>query len=185
MHNEVISELETDMSETHEAIRKELSRIRTGRANPNLLDGIRVDYYGSSTPLAQVASISAPEPRLLQIKPWDKTALGPIERAIHEANLGISPQNNGEIIRLAFPALTEDRRKDFVKEAWVVIENGKISLRNKRRDANAMLKSIEKEGELSEDGLRDCLERVQKLTDGHTGKLDELGRSKEAEILEI
>ena len=127
-----------------------------------------MDYYGSATPLNQMASVTVPEARILQIKPWDKTAINDIERALHEANLGVSPQNDGEVIRLIFPPTTEERRREFVKEAWGQIENGKVSIRNKRRDGNDMLKELEKEGEISEDELKRGLARVQELTDSNT-----------------
>lgn len=185
MINEVLEEVQTTMEETIDAIRRDLSRLRTGRANANMLEPVRVDYYGSATPLTQMASVTVPEARMLQIKPWDKTAISDIERALHEANLGVSPQNDGEVIRLIFPPTTEERRREFVKEAWTHIENGKVSIRNKRRDGNDMLKELEKEGEISEDNLKRGLARVQELTDANTKALDDLGKSKEEEILTV
>ncbi len=185
MINDVLDEVQMTMEETIEAIRRDLSRLRTGRANANLLDPIRVDYYGSLTPLNQMASVTVPEARMLQVKPWDKSAINDVERAIHVANLGVSPQNDGEVIRLIFPPTTEERRREFVKEAWTHIENGKISIRNKRRDGNDMLKELEKEGEISEDQLKRGLAKVQELTDTNTAALDTLGKSKEEEILTV
>ena len=185
MINEVLEEVQTTMEETIEAIRRDLSRLRTGRANANMLEPVRVDYYGSATPLSQMASVTVPEARILQIKPWDKSAINDIERALHEANIGVSPQNDGEVIRLIFPPTTEERRREFVKEAWTHIENGKVSIRNKRRDGNDMLKELEKEGEISEDQLKRGLNRVQELTDANTKALDDLGKSKEEEILTV
>ncbi len=185
MINDVLDEVQMTMEETIEAIRRDLSRLRTGRANANLLDPIRVDYYGSLTPLNQMASVTVPEARVLQVKPWDKSAINDIERAIHVANLGVSPQNDGEVVRLIFPPTTEERRREFVKEAWTHIENGKISIRNKRRDGNDMLKELEKEGEISEDQLKRGLAKVQELTDTNTTALDTLGKSKEEEILTV
>ena len=140
----------------------------------------RPTHRGSTRP-----RVTVPAARILQIKPWDKTAIKDIERALHEANLGVSPQNDGEVIRLIFPPTTEERRREFVKEAWGQIENGKVSIRNKRRDGNDMLKELEKEGEISEDELKRGLARVQELTDSNTKALDELGKSKEEEILTV
>jgi ribosome recycling factor len=185
MINEVLEEVQSTMEATIEAIRRDLSRLRTGRANANMLEPVRVDYYGSMTPLSQMASVTVPEARMLQVKPWDKSVISDIERALHEANLGVSPQNDGEVIRLIFPPTTEERRREFVKEAWTHIENGKISIRNKRRDGNDMLKELEKEGEIGEDELKGGLSRVQELTDSNTKALDDLGKSKEEEILTV
>jgi ribosome recycling factor len=185
MINEVLEEVQTTMEETLEAIRRDLARLRTGRANPSMLEPIRVDYYGSSTPLSQMASVTVPEARMLQIKPWDRSSINEIERAIHTANLGVSPQNDGEVIRLIFPPTTEERRREFVKESWTQVENGKVSVRNKRRDGNDMLKELEKEGEISEDELKRGLAKVQELTDSNTNALDALGKSKEVEILTV
>ena len=185
MINEVLEEVRSTMEATIEAIRRDLSRLRTGRANANMLEPVRVNYYGSMTALSQMASITVPEARVLQVKPWDKSVISDIERALHEANLGVSPQNDGEVIRLIFPPTTEERRREFVKEAWTHIENGKISIRNKRRDGNDMLKELEKEGEIGEDELKGGLSRVQELTDSNTKALDDLGNSKEEEILTV
>jgi ribosome recycling factor len=132
-----------------------------------------------------MASVIVPEAWMLQVKFWDKLVISDIERALHEANLGVSPQNDGEVIRLIFPPTTEERRREFVKEAWTHIENGKISIRNKRRDGNDMLKELEKEGEIGEDELKGGLSRVQELTDSNTKALDDLGKSKEEEILTV
>jgi ribosome recycling factor len=185
MINEVIEDVQSGMDSTFEAIRRELSRLRTGRANASLLEPIRVDYYGSKTPLGQMASVTVPEARVLQVKPWDKSVIGDIERALHEANLGVSPQSDGEVIRLIFPPTTEERRKEFVKESWIHIENGKVSIRNKRRDGNDMLKELEKDGDISEDQLKAGLAKVQDLTNTKTSALDELGKQKEQEILTV
>jgi len=185
MIDEVTADVRSGMSDTMDAIRRELARLRTGRANPGILDGVRIDYYGSPTPLNQMASVSVPEARMITVKPWDKTSSPLIERALHEANLGITPQSDGEVIRLIFPPTTEERRREFVKEAWVAIENGKVSIRSKRRDGNDMLKELEKEGEISEDELKRGLARVQELTDEYTKSLDQLGKSKEQEILTV
>jgi ribosome recycling factor len=185
MINEVIEDVESSMTDTINAIRRELARLRTGRANASLLESVRVEYYGTATPLNQMASVTVPEARMLQIKPWDKSSINEIERALHEANLGVSPQNDGEVIRLIFPPATEERRREFVKEAWAAIELGKVSIRNKRRDGNDMLKELEKEGEISEDQLKRGLNRIQELTDLNTKALDDVGKTKEQEILTV
>ena len=185
MINEVIEDVESSMNATIEAIRRDLSRLRTGRANASLLEPVRVDYYGSKTPLSQMASVTVPEARVLQVKPWDKSVIGVVERALHEANLGVSPQSDGEVIRLIFPPTTEERRKEFVKESWIHVENGKVSIRNKRRDGNDMLKELEKDGDIGEDQLKVGLAKVQDLTNSNTNALDQLGKQKEQEILTV
>ena len=185
MVEEVLEELHQSMSDTVGAIKREMSRLRTGRANPSVLDGVRVDYYGTTTPLSQLAGVSAPEPRLLVVKPWDNSAIGDIEKALLEANLGLTPQNAGEVIRLTIPVITEERRRDFAKQAWEMVEQGKVSIRNKRRDGNDLMKAMEKDGDISEDDCRRALDRVQKVTDEFTQKLDELGKAKEEEILSV
>jgi ribosome recycling factor len=185
MINEVLSDVSDRMSETLNAIRRDLSRLRTGRASPSLLDHVRVDYYGNSTPLNQMASISTPEARLLQIKPWDQTTISAIERALYEANLGSAPQNDGEVIRLPFPPTTEERRREFAKEVWVCVEDGKVSVRSKRREGNDMLKELEREGEISEDQLKGGLSKIQEMTDQSTNDLDAMGKKKEQEILTV
>ncbi|HBU48262.1 MAG TPA: ribosome recycling factor [Myxococcales bacterium] len=185
MVEEVLEELHQSMSDTVGAIKREMSRLRTGRANPSVLDGVRVEYYGTTTPLSQLAGVSAPEPRLLVVKPWDNSAIGDIEKALLEANLGLTPQNDGEVIRLTIPVITEERRRDFAKQAWEMVEQGKVSIRNKRRDGNDLMKAMEKDGDISEDDCRRALDRVQKVTDEFTQKLDELGKAKEEEILSV
>lgn len=185
MINEILDELQQSMTDTVGAIKREMARLRTGRANPSVLDGVRVDYYGTSTPLSQLAGVSAPEPRLLMVKPWDSSAIGDVERALLEANLGLTPQNDGEVIRLAIPVITEERRRDFAKQAWEIVEQGKISIRNKRRDGNDLIKAMEKDGDISEDECRRALDSVQKATDEFTQKLSDLGKAKEEEILSV
>lgn len=185
MIDEVIEDVQQGMSDTVGAIKREMARLRTGRANPSVLDGVRVDYYGTPTPLSQLAGVSAPEPRLLMVKPWDNSAIGDVEKALLEANLGLTPQSDGEVIRLTIPVITEERRKDFAKQAWEIVEQGKISIRNKRRDGNDLMKAMEKDGDISEDECRRALDRVQKVTDEFTQKLDDLGKAKEEEILSV
>ncbi len=171
LHEEVVKELKARIDRTLDDLRKDLSRIRTGRASLALLDGIRVDYYGTATPLSGVASLSVPEPRLITIKPWDRSQLKEIEKAITEANIGINPMNDGEIIRLPIPPLTEERRKDIAKQVRHKGEDHKVAVRNERRDANEKLKELLKKKSISEDDLKRATEKVQKETDqGVEGK---------------
>ncbi|MCC6446950.1 MAG: ribosome recycling factor [Armatimonadetes bacterium] len=181
----VLSEAEEKMKKAIEALRHEMSTIRTGRANPALLDRVQVEYYGSALPVNQVATISVPEPRLLMIAPWDKGALGPIERAIIKSDLGLNPTNDGNVIRLSIPYLTEERRRDLIKILKKYTEEGKVAIRNIRREANENLKSFEKEHEISEDDCKRGQEQVQKLTDKHIAEVDALEKAKEAELLEV
>ncbi|MBM7692234.1 ribosome recycling factor [Peribacillus deserti] len=162
-----------------------LASIRAGRANASLLDRITVDYYGAPTPINQVAGISVPEARLLVIQPYDKTVLSEIEKAILKSDLGLNPTNDGSVIRLAIPALTEERRKDLVKQVRKESEDAKIAVRNVRRDANDDLKKLEKNGEITEDDLRRYSEEIQKTTDSYIAKVDTITKDKEKEILEV
>lgn len=162
----------------------EMAKIRAGRANVHMLDGVKVDYYGVMTPLNQVANLGIPDPRTIAIQPWDRNVIDQIEKAIQSANLGLNPVNNGEIIRINIPALTEDRRKNLVKQVKSEGENAKISIRNIRRDTNDEFKRMEKEG-LSEDMEKDAEAEVQKLTDEFTKKIDELIDNKEKDIMTI
>jgi ribosome recycling factor len=171
-----------DKSVEHAA--SELSKIRAGKAMPNMLDGIEVDYYGSRTPLNQVASVNTPDARTLVIKPWEKNMLGEIERAIINSDLGLNPQNDGEIIRINIPTLTEERRKTLVKQAKQEAENGKVSIRNVRKDTNDNLKKLLKEG-VSEDQVKSAEDDVQKLTDEHVARIDKLLESKEKDIMTV
>ncbi|WP_342512574.1 ribosome recycling factor [Sporosarcina sp. FSL K6-1522] len=164
---------------------RELATIRAGRANASLLDRISVEYYGAPTPLNQMAGISVPEARLLVIQPYDKTTLGDIEKAIMKSDIGIQPTNDGTIIRLAIPALTEERRKELVKLVKKEAEEAKVAIRNVRRDANDDFKKLEKSGDITEDELRRTGEDVQKLTDANIEKIDEIAKAKENEIMEI
>jgi ribosome recycling factor len=164
---------------------RQLASIRAGRANASLLDRITVLYYGAPTPLNQMAGISVPEARLMVIQPYDKTTLGDIEKAILKSDIGITPSNDGSVIRLAVPALTEERRKELVKEVKKEAEDSKIAIRNIRRDANDELKKLEKNGDITEDELRRESDEIQKLTDSYIVKIDEIAKDKENEILEI
>ncbi len=185
MTEDVIKDLQTRIEKTIDDLRKELSRIRTGRANPAMLEGVRVNYYGTPTPLSGVASINVPEPRLITIKPWDKSALRDIEKAISEANLGVNPMNDGEIIRLPVPPLTEERRKEIAKQVKGKGEEHKVAIRSIRRDSNEMLKEMQKEKQITEDDLKRATERVQKETDGGIARVDEVVAKKEKEVLEV
>ena len=185
MLDDVYSEVDHKMERSLAALRKELSRIRTGRATLALLEGIDVDYYGTSTPLTQMATVAAPESRLLTIQPWDKSQLGLIEKAIQRSDLGLTPQNDGKLIRLAIPPLTAERRKDLVKKVKKIGEDAKIALRNVRRDGNETLKDLEKTKDISQDDLRRGQDHVQKITDRFISQVDDVLNGKEHEILEV
>jgi ribosome recycling factor len=185
MLEEVYEEVEHKMERSIEALRKDLSRIRTGRASLALLDGISVDYYGTATVLNQLATLAVPESRLITIQPWDKTQIGSIEKAIQRSDLGLTPTNDGTLIRLSIPPLTADRRKDLVKQVKKVGEESKIALRNVRRDGNDMLKSLEKDKLVSEDDWRRGQDQVQKITDRYIAQIDEILQSKEHEVMEV
>ena len=181
----VMEQTKDRMEKAIGAYSRELASIRAGRANASLLDRISVEYYGAPTPLNQMAGISVPEARLLVIQPYDKTTLGDIEKAIMKSDIGIQPTNDGTIIRLAIPALTEERRKELVKLVKKEAEEAKVAIRNVRRDANDDFKKLEKNGEITEDELRRTGEDVQKLTDANIEKIDEIAKAKENEIMEI
>ena len=181
----IISEnTEEKMKKIIEALKEHLKVIRTGRATPSILDGIIVDYYGVETPIAQVGSISAPEANILVVQPWDKTALKTIEKAILTSERGLNPNNDGNIIRIPIPSLTEERRKELVKQVKKVSEEFKIQIRNTRRDGNDDLKKIEKE-KVSEDSLKETEDKIQNSTDSYIKKIDEIVKNKEAAIMEI
>ena len=185
MPKQVISNAKSKMEKAISAYTRELASIRAGRANAALLDRVFVDYYGAPTPINQVAGISVPEARLLVIQPYDKTILGEIEKAILKSDLGLNPTNDGSIIRIAIPALTEERRKELVKVVKKEAEEAKIAIRNIRRDGNEDLKKLEKNGEITEDDLRGYSDDIQKMTDQHISKIDEITKDKEKEILEV
>ena len=182
---EIQNKLQQQMEKTIEALKHEFSTIRAGRANAQMLDKIRVDYYGTPTPINQVGSISVPEPRTLMINPWDKSAMKDIETAIRNSDLGLNPTNDGEVIRLNVPALTEERRKELCKQAKKASEEFKVRLRNERRDANDKLKKLEKEGEITEDDLKKAQDNVQKMTDKYTKEVDLLLEVKEKDIMAV
>lgn len=185
MVEEIFEDLKDRMGKSMESLKREYSRLRTGRASVSLLDGIRVSYYDTPTPLNQMASLAVPEPRLIVIQPWDKTAIEDIEKAILKSELGLTPMNDGKVIRISIPPLTEERRKELVKVARKMSEENKVSIRNIRRDANEMLKDLKKEKEIAEDDLFRSQEEVQKATDQFISQVDELCAAKEKEILEI
>lgn len=185
MVNDVLSDLKQSMEGNLESLKRELSKRRTGRANVAILDGVKVDYYGTKTPLNQVASVQVPDPRLITIKPWEKSMVPIIEKAILQSSLGLNPASDGELLRIPIPPLTEQRRKDLVKDIKKVGEESKVALRNQRRDANEMLKQLEKDKDISEDEMRNGLTKVQEVTDGYVAKVDELIEAKEKEILEF
>lgn len=186
MEQSVITEFEKKAAEAIEALKAALTRIRTGRANLSMLDAIRVDYYGQKSPLNQVATLSTPDPRLIQIKPFDRSLLQDIEKAIRAASeLGIQPQNDGEKVLLPIPPLTEERRKEFTKAAKGKGEDAKIAIRNGRRDANELIKKLEKDSGLPEDDAKRATEKVQTITDKNIKAVDELVSKKEKEILDI
>ncbi|WP_025641108.1 ribosome recycling factor [Schnuerera ultunensis] len=185
MYLDVHKESEEKMKKTVEVYKEELKSIRAGRANPALLDQISIDYYGTDTPLKQLASISAPEPRLLVIQPWDINLISVIEKEILKSDLGLNPSNDGKLIRLPIPLLTEERRKELVKVVRKSAESAKISIRNIRREANDIIKKMEKDKTLSEDDRKAAENETQKITDEYIDEIDDLTNKKEEELLEI
>ena len=182
---EIVAECDEHMRKAVVHLQDEFATVRTGRATPAMVEKIRVDYYGSEVPLQQLAGFSVPEPRVLVISPFDKGALKAIEKAIQSSDLGISPSNDGQVIRLTFPQLTEERRKEYVKVVRQMAEEGRIAVRNVRRDAMRHLEELVKSGEAGDDEERAAEARVQKLTDDHIGKIDDLLKHKEADIMEV
>nr|WGD63797.1 ribosome recycling factor [Bacillus subtilis] len=185
MSKEVLTQTKEKMEKAIVAYQRELATVRAGRANPSLLDKVTVEYYGAQTPLNQLSSINVPEARMLVITPYDKTAIGDIEKAILKADLGLTPTSDGNMIRIAIPALTEERRKELVKVVKKYAEEAKVAVRNVRRDANDDLKKLEKNGDITEDELRASTEDVQKLTDEYVSKIDSVTKDKEKEIMEV
>lgn len=185
MIKEYLAEAEERMNKSAEALKRELATLRAGRATPALLDKIQVDYYGAMTPLNQMANISAPESRMLLIQPWDKGAMKGIEKAILASDLGLTPTNDGTVIRIAIPQLTEERRKELVKIVRKKSEDAKVAVRNIRRDLNDEIKKLEKKHEVSEDDAKNGLDDAQKLTEKSIKKLDEITAAKEKEIMEV
>ena len=185
MIESIYEETRERMSKSEAALRKELKRVRTGRASLSLLDGIRVDYYGTMTPLNQMSSISIPENRLITIQPWDVSMIKEIEKAILKSDLGLTPSSDGKIIRISIPPLTEERRKELVKVVNKICEEHKVAIRNIRRDSNELIKSLKKDGEISEDDAFRAQDRVQKITDEYINLIDDIYKEKEKEILDF
>jgi ribosome recycling factor len=183
--DQVKAESKTRMKKTIEDLSREIASIRTGRASLSILDSVRVDYYGTPSPLNQVANLSIPEPTLILIQPWDTSQIAGIEKAILGSDLGLNPSNDGKVIRLQIPALTEERRKDLVKHLHNVVEQHRVAARNVRRDANEVLKKLLKDKKISEDEQRRSQDETQKLTDEAIAELDKVGKAKEHEIMEI
>jgi ribosome recycling factor len=183
--DELLEDAKERMAKTVEAIRHEFATVRTGRASPALLDRITVDYYGAQTPLKQLATINAPEARLLSVQPYDKSSIKSIEKAIMESDVGLTPNNDGSVIRLAVPELTEERRKQLVKVVHSIAEEGRVGVRNIRRDVMHDLRELKSEGEVGSDEEHRAEQELQKLTDGKISELDALMKNKEAEILEV
>ncbi|KPA11656.1 ribosome recycling factor [Candidatus Magnetomorum sp. HK-1] len=181
----VYEEAKDNMEKARDGFIKELQKVRTGRASLSLLDGIRVDYYGTRTPLSQMSTLSVPESRLITIQPWDASVIGDIEKAILKSDLGLTPANDGKIIRLSIPPLTEERRKELVKKVNKMGEDRKVSIRNIRRDANDMLKKMKKDSDITEDEMFKGQDETQKITNDFIEKVDELCKEKEKEILEF
>jgi ribosome recycling factor len=185
MNEAFFTDLQKEMDKSLAAFRKDLAKLRTGRASTALLEGVMVDYYGASTPLNQLANLSAPEPRLLVVQPYDRGAIGNMEKAILKADLGLTPSNDGKVIRIPIPELTEERRKELVKHVKKVAEEFRVSMRNHRRLAIEKLKEMEKKKEITADELKHSQDRVQKVTDDFIGRVDKVLKAKEDEIMEV
>jgi ribosome recycling factor len=185
MIESIYQEARDRMAKSIDALNNELKRVRTGRASISLLDGIRVDYYGTPTPLNQIASVSVPESRLITVQPWDASAIKEIEKAVLKSDLGLTPANDGKIIRIAIPPLTQERRKELVKVVNKTCEEYKVAVRNVRRDGNELIKGLKKDGGIAEDEAFKAQEHVQKITDEYIKKIDDIYKNKEKEILEF
>lgn len=185
MGKQVLNNTKERMDKAIGSYTRDLAVIRAGRASSSLLDRVMIDYYGSPTPVNQMAGVSIPEPRMIVIQPYDRSTIKDIERAILTSDLGLNPTNDGSVIRLVIPALTEERRKELAKKVKSAAEDAKIAVRNIRRDANDDLKKLEKAGEISEDGLKGLSNDVQKMTDDHVAKIDQIAKDKEKEIMEV
>jgi len=185
MIEDVLEETRERMGKSEKAFENEMAKVRTGRASQSMLDSVVVDYYGAQTPLPQMATVSVPESRLLTIKPWDVSVIGEVEKAIHKANLGLTPSSDGKLIRISIPPLTEERRKEIAKSVAKTCEEYKVAVRNIRRDSNEMLKELQKDGDISEDDSFKGQKQVQDLTDKYIKRLDDIYAAKEKEILEV
>jgi len=185
MIDEVLEQLRREIDETAKSLKKDLSRVRTGRASPSLLDGILVEYYGAKTPLNQLATVNCPEPRLIVVTPFDKKIIGDIDRAIVASDLGLNPINDGKLVRIPIPELTEERRRELVRHVKKVAEDFRVSMRNHRREANEMLKELLKAREIAEDDHRHAHDKVQALTDEGIKRIDTTLKAKEEEIMAV
>ena len=185
MIESIYQETKDNMGKSIDALKNEFNRVRTGRASLTILDGIRVDYYGTLTPLNQMATLAVPESRLITIQPWDISVIKEVEKAILKSDLGLTPSNDGKIIRISIPPLTEERRKELVKGVNKISEDHKIAVRNIRRDSNELLKGLKKDGDISEDDAFKAQDQVQKITDEHIKLIDDVNKDKEKEILEF
>lgn len=185
MPKTVIAQCEEKMLKTIESLKKDFTNIRTGKANPAILNSVMVSYYGVPTPVSQVGSVSVPDPQSIVVKPWDKSILKDIEKAIQQANLGLNPSNDGEVVRIPIPPLNEQTRKDLAKQAKKVAEDNKVAVRNVRRDAMEQLKKLEKDALITEDELKRYNDQVQKLTDKYIANIDTLAKEKEQDIMSI
>lgn len=183
--DQLVQTLSKKMDKAIENLQKDFKKVRTGRANPSMLDGITVDYYGTPTAMAQVGNISVPEPQMMLVTPWEKSLLGEIEKAILKADIGITPQNDGNVVRLPIPPLTEERRKEMVKQIKKFGEDAKISIRNVRREGNDKLKKMEKDKEISQDDVKTGTSNVQDVTDKHVKEIDRLIVEKEKELMQV
>ena len=183
--DDILNDLHGGIAKTLDDLRRELSSVRTGRASLHLLDGVRVDYYGTSTPLNQVATLSVPEARLIMVKPWEKNLIPVIEKAIRDANLGVNPQSDKDLVRVPIPPLTEERRKEIVKQVKHKGEDHKVAIRNQRRDAKELIEVAEKDGDISADDAKKALEKMQKATDEGVKKVDETIAAKEKEVMQV
>ena len=185
MNAQVVDALKKEMETTLEGLRKELTKVRTGRANTALIEGILVDYYGTKSPLNQLAALSAPESRLLVVQPYDKSVMSAIEKAIYQSDLGLTPVNDGKVIRVPLPELTEERRKELVRHVKKIGEEYRVSARNHRRDANERVKKLQKDKQITEDDVRATQDRVQKLTDEYVDKIEKVLKAKEDELMAV
>jgi ribosome recycling factor len=183
--DDILKDLHDRILKTLDQLKHDLTAVRTGRASLHLLDGVRVDYYGTATPLNQVATLSVPEARLIMVKPWEKSMIPVIEKAIRDANLGVNPMSDRDLVRVPIPALTEERRKEIVKQVKHKGEEHKIAVRNERRDAKELLEASEKDGDISEDEAKKALDKVQKETDEGVKKIDEIVAAKEKEVMQV
>ncbi len=185
MVNEIFEHTKEHMDKSLEALKRDFASLRTGKVTTNIVDNIKVDYYGTPTPLNQVGSVIATDATTISITPWEKNLLGDIERAIQEANIGVNPNNDGDFIKLFFPPMTSEQRQEIVKQAKAMAENARVAIRNIRKDANNKVKKLEKDKEISEDESKRAHDEIQKITDEHIGTVDELFKAKEADILKV